>query len=80
MEMIVGCVPVDKAELLGFVPYKGSTKAHCSQCNCEVWLGPVQKQHCEEGHRIVCLVCALKDMEPGEALPIVPLTKKRMGE
>jgi hypothetical protein len=79
--MMLGCMPVAEAAELGFTPYKDSTITHCSECNCEVWLGPEQrKRHDTDGWEIICMVCVLKRMEPGEALPIIPLTGKKQGD
>ena len=82
MDVWIGCVPCSRAAELGFTPYKGSTKARCSRCGAEVWLGPEQKKQREaHAYPIICLVCAVKELGPqGAMASLHKLTSKRFGE
>ena len=79
-EAVVMCFPTDFPE---FVPYKGSTKAHCSRmiCQCEVWLGPEQKKLADAGVPIVCAACMILQLGTAEVEEsTIALTNKKQGE
>lgn len=81
MELVLGCLPVKEAAEAGFPPYKNSILEHCSQCNREVWLGPEQKKKREQYKcKIICLICAVENRNPGEPITLLQLTDKKMGE
>jgi hypothetical protein len=81
IEKIVGCVPCVDGMRSGFVPYKGSSVAHCSKCDERVWLGPEQrKMHEQYGWPIICLICIYKEHGEESLEWIHPLTDKIPGE
>ncbi len=80
-ECFIGCMPCVDSMKAGFVPYKNSTVAKCSECDCEVWLGPKQKEfHEQQGYPIVCLICLYKKYGDEVLGNIIPLTDKKTGD
>lgn len=77
---IVGCVPCVDGMRAGFVPYKGSSIAKCSECGERVWLGPEQKKLVDAGWPIICLICIYKKYGDDSFNYIHPLTDKKPGE
>ncbi len=80
-EIVLGCMPCVDSMKVGFLPYKNSTVAKCSKCNCDVWLGPKQKEVSEQKKcSIICLICIYKEHGPEAINQLIPLTDKKMGD